>query len=84
MIKFIKVKFNFSAEVPCLLNLEKPEIIPSLKFLYQSGEETVNYMMSHPKIIELIESGRTYNACIIENTHFEALQVTIKLLNTLD
>ncbi|CAG9806952.1 unnamed protein product [Chironomus riparius] len=62
------------AEVPAFLNLEKPEIIPSLKFLYQSGEETVNYVMSHPKIIELIESGQTYNACIIENTHFEALQ----------
>jgi hypothetical protein len=67
--------FYFSAEVPGLLNLEKPEIIPSLKFLYQSGEDTVNYVMSHPKVIELIDSGKTFNACIIENTHFEALQV---------
>lgn len=48
----------------------------SLKFLYESGEDTVNYFMKHPNITTLIESGKTYNACIIENTHSEALLVS--------
>lgn len=47
-----------------------------MKFLYESGEDTVNYVMTHPNVIELMKSGKTFDACIIENTHVEALLVS--------
>lgn len=52
-----------------------------MKFLYESSEDTVNHVMTHPNVVELIESGKTFNACIIENTHFEALMVSEKFKN---
>lgn len=55
-------------------------ILSGMKFLYETSEDTVDYVMTHPNVIELIESGKTFNACIIENTHFEALMVSKDLI----
>jgi glucuronosyltransferase len=63
-------------EIPGVLNIEQIPILSSLRFLYESGEDTVNFVLTHPNMIKLVESAKTFDACIIENSHFEALMVS--------
>lgn len=72
------IKNVFLAQAPSFLNFfnfDKLPILSGLKYLYESGEDSVNNLLTHPKVIELMESGKTFDVCIIENTHFEALMV---------
>ncbi len=61
---------------------EKLPILTAMKFLYENSEDTTDYVMSHPNVIELMESRKTFNACIIENNHFEALMVRKKIFDS--
>ncbi|KAG5672608.1 hypothetical protein PVAND_002723 [Polypedilum vanderplanki] len=63
----------YAAEIPSILNIEQIPFISSLRYFYESGEDTVNYVLTHPNMIELMKSGKKFDACIIENSHFEAL-----------
>ena len=50
-----------------------------MKFIYSMGDVTVDTYLSHPNVQKLMNSGESFDICILENFNTEAMMV-IKLV----